>query len=165
MRINTKHVDFVNSRVLVHQMLKDGHTERVQKVNPVIFESQYKQHMEQVYEKCKKDTMLSNLLEIMSKTLDVSGVEMQHSREKQKKRVRDLKDSNSINRVVKARFALGNDDGAYLRMNIMPLQTVIDDDNLLRLGNKMSLEMQNATQPTDLQLNLTSTLILWRWVI
>ena len=145
MRINTKHADFVNSRVLVHQMLKDGHTERVQKVNPVIFESQYKQHMEQVYEKCKKDTMLSNLLEIMSKTLDVSGVEMQHSREKQKKRVRDLKDSNSINRVVKARFALGNDDGAYLRMNIMPLQTVIDDDNLLRLGNKMSLEMQNAT--------------------
>lgn len=146
MRINTKHADFVNSRVLVHQMLKDGYPERVQKVNPVMFESKYKQHMEQVYEKCKKDTMLSDLLDIMSKTLDVSGVEMQHSRENQKKRFRDLKDSNSINRVVKARFALGNDDGAYLRMNIMPLQTVIDDDNLMyRLSNKMSLEMQNAT--------------------
>lgn len=111
-----------------------------------MFQSEYKRHIDEVYASCKNSSMLEKLLNIMSQTLDVSGVEMQHSRENQKKRIRESKNHSGVNKVVRARFALGNDDGAYLRMNIMPLQTVIDDNDLTyRLSTKMSLEMQNAT--------------------
>ena len=111
-----------------------------------MFKSEYKRHIDEVYASCKNSSMLEKLLNIMSQTLDVSGVEMQHSRENQKKRIRESKNHSGVNKVVRARFALGNDDGAYLRMNIMPLQTVIDDNDLTyRLSTKMSLEMQNAT--------------------
>ena len=107
-------------------------------------ETNYKRHIEQVYESCKNSAMLTQLLNIMSQTLDVSGVGPDASRKKQQKLMGEAMKKKY--KVVRARFALGDDDGAYLRMNIMPLQTAIEDEEeKYRLSTKMSLEMQNAS--------------------
>ena len=47
-------------------------------------------------------------------------------------------------RVLKARFALGADDGAYMRQNVMPLQTVDPDCDDYALGGNLSPEIQSA---------------------
>lgn len=112
-----------------------------------MLQSRYKRHIEAVYDSCIHDSMLNRLLKVMSDTLDVSGVENGNTRRvEQKTAILAQIKRKSFNKVVMARFALGNDDGAYLRSNIMPLQTVIDDeDYAFRLGTKMSADMQRAS--------------------
>lgn len=50
------------------------------------------------------------------------------------------------NRVEEARFALGGDDGAYLRANVMPLQTTLSNCDDRPLVEGLSPEIRNATQ-------------------
>ena len=116
--------------------------------------SMYKEHMEKVYKSCIHGSMLDRLFKIMASTLDVSGIDESNGRRvRQKTAIQQSDDDpqlSPVQRVARARFALGNDDGAYLRLNVMPLQTVIDDngcesDDMLRISTKMTLQMQNAS--------------------
>jgi len=55
-------------------------------------------------------------------------------------------DQGVKNRVEEARFALGGDDGAYLRANVMPLQTTLSNCDDRPLVEGLSPEIRNATQ-------------------
>lgn len=102
--------------------------------------SAHKQRLDAAYARCKYDTMLGSLMEIMANSLDVSGTE-NHDRKKQKTQ---MKTTGGANNVVKSRFALGADDGAYLRTSVVPLQTALDESNLERgrLSMKLTAEMK-----------------------
>jgi len=90
-------------------------------------------------------SMVDKLIGIMSNSLHVSGVESKHTLGKQKTRMEAAR-SNGDYVAAKARFALGNDDGAYLRSNIMPLQTSsIKDENGCRLNHRMTVDMRAAS--------------------
>lgn len=104
----------------------------------------FKSHLQAVYKMCAHNTMLGQLVGIMSRTLQVSGVRDGGTLKNQQTRMAGLAGDN---RAVKSRFVLGNDDGAYLRLNVMPLQTCPNDPTThgTRLHTKMTHEMQVAT--------------------
>jgi hypothetical protein len=105
-------------------------------------------HVKSIYSKCAHHSMLRELLRIMGDTLSVSGThDSKRQRTDQQKLVQTLYDNSMSNRVVKARFALGGDDGAYLRANVMPLQTVHQSSDAvpLRVGTNLTHEMQTAS--------------------
>lgn len=52
----------------------------------------------------------------------------------------------SESKVLKARFALGADDGAYLRSNVMPLQSVDDECDSIKLANEMDYDANFTTR-------------------
>ena len=65
-----------------------------------------------------------------------------------KERLETLKkpDQGVKNRVEEARFALGGDDGAYLRANVMPLQTTLSNCDDRPLVEGLSPEIRHATK-------------------
>ena len=112
---------------------------------PVAF-SNYQERLDKAYEACAHRTMLDRLMGVMAGTLDVAGTERAHDRKRQRDQMLDSRKDRS-NAVVKARFSLGADDGAYLRSSVMPLQTAIDDgdEDTVRLGRKLTDEMKMAS--------------------
>ena len=72
-----------------------------------------------------RDTMVNHLLRIMGSAAHVAG----GSERNVKQKLSELANPsmNSQTKVADARFALGADDGAYLRSNVMPLQTADPD--------------------------------------
>lgn len=103
---------------------------------------EYNEHISNVYERCIHSKMLNELVGIMSKSLCVSGIQEKEHRCKQQEMLSKSKSGEFA--AVKARFALGNDDGAYLRCNVMPLQTAVDEGSN-RLNAKITADVQRAS--------------------
>ena len=66
----------------------------------------------------EQSSFVNRVIEMMAKVVRGDGTEEQW---------KELSTSTDERRVEKARFALGADDGAYLRANVMPLQTTLPD--------------------------------------
>ena len=60
-------------------------------------------------------------------------------------KLRKINTTNSDNRVLDARFAIGVDNGAYLRSNVMPLHSVTDDTEI-DLTSHLAPELERAGQ-------------------
>lgn len=105
-------------------------------------EASYAAHLRKVTASIYRTSMVGKLLDIMSESLEVSGTDSSLAG---MKRQRDLIKSSKGDMFSssKARFALGGDDGAYLRSNVMPLQTVLRETDE-RLALKMTDEMRIA---------------------
>lgn len=102
----------------------------------------YIDHVQKVKDAARYPKMVEKLLGIMSKSLDVSGVGSKYNLTNQKRLIEGAVSKDHA--AAMARFALGNDDGAYLRSNIMPLQTSTGGDDC-RLNHKMTIDMQAAS--------------------
>lgn len=95
--------------------------------------------MQQVGDALDRSSFVSKVIEMMSNVVG-NGTS--------KERLETLKkqDEGVKNRVEEARFALGGDDGAYLRANVMPLQTTLSNCDDRPLVEGLSPEIRNATQ-------------------
>lgn len=89
----------------------------------------------------KHDCLVTRLVNTMAEAVSRSGGP-DHERRK-----RALKDTVCTDRasrkVAEARFALAADDGAYMRMNVVPLQTVGADDDQ-KLTARLTPAMESA---------------------
>lgn len=109
-------------------------------------------------EKLQK-TMLAQLLKVIASAANVAGdgrMELGADKRNVRQRINELTDAAAPNRieaqVANARFALGADDGAYLRSNVMPLQTSqVDCDEDRALGQAVSAEIKAATRRSVLE--------------
>lgn len=95
--------------------------------------------MQQMGDTLDRSSFVSKVIEMMSNVVG-NGTS--------KERLETLKKPGwgVKNRVEEARFALGGDDGAYLRANVMPLQTTLSNCDDRPLVEGLSPEIRNATQ-------------------
>ena len=85
---------------------------------------------------------LGQLLNVMANATEVAG-----TGRNVRPRLGDTPDTPDALRVANARFALGGDNGAYLRSNVMPLQTAeVGCDEGLKFGTHLAPEMEAAGQ-------------------
>ena len=91
------------------------------------------------------DSFVEKLLTTMGTAAELSG--MRNVRQ----RMTDLGDGTTPSeaKVLDARFTLGGDDGAYLRTNVMPLQTTDDDYDIASSKLLPQLEMAGRTGVLD----------------
>lgn len=85
----------------------------------------------------QQSSFVSRVIEMMGKVVGTNRDE----------NWRKLSNPDDTRRVEKARFALGADDGAYLRANVMPLQTTLPDcDSNRPFMQGLGPEIRVATQ-------------------
>lgn len=85
-----------------------------------------------------RTTFVSHVIGMMSKVVDSQS---------STNRLNELeKQPSAERRVEEARFALGENDGAYLRTNVMPLQTTLPGCDDRPLVEGLSPEIRHATQ-------------------
>lgn len=85
-----------------------------------------------------RTTFVSHVIGMMSKVVD---------HQSSTNRLNELeKQPGTQRRVEEARFALGQNDGAYLRTNVMPLQTTLSGCDDRPIVEGLSPEIRHATQ-------------------
>lgn len=94
--------------------------------------------MTSVADALDRTTFVSHVIGMMSKVVD---------HQSSTNRLDDLsKQPSAERRVEEARFALGQNDGAYLRTNVMPLQTTLPGCDDRPIVEGLSPEIRHATQ-------------------